>query len=149
MGNIFHSCSSFNCFFCVFFSFCNVVPSTSSFTPINKEANDDKKLDFLLKIYQNLIQIFFSASLFDILLSSSKLPFTCWENRSHENQIKFTGTPYLFLGSCQFQCHQGGHKNVSKKRKFRQTQKQRLKGDHAEPIKTKKLTQLEKKLVVL
>ena len=118
-----------------------MVPSTSSFTPINKEANDDKKLDFLLKIYQNLIQIFFSASLFDILLSSSKLPFICWENRRRENQIKFTGTPYLFLGSCQFQCHQGGHKNVRKKRIFHKTQKERLKGDHAEPIKTKKLTQ--------
>ena len=92
-----------------------------------------------------MIQVFFSASLFDILLSSSKLPFICWENRRGENQIKFV-TPYLLLGSCQFQCHQGDDKNVSKKRKFRETQKEKLKGDHAEPIKTKKLTQPSKKV---
>ena len=30
--------------------------------------------------------------------------------------------------------------------KFRETQKQKLTGDHAEPIKTKKLTQLSKKV---
>ena len=89
---------------------------------------------------------FFSASLLDILSSSSKLPFTCWENRSGENQIKFTGTPYLFLRNCQFQCHQGSDKDISKKVKFRETQKEKLTGDHAEPIKTKKnsLTQLSK-----
>ena len=90
--------------------------------------------------------LFFSASLLDILSSSSKLPFICWENRRGENQIKFTGTPYLFLGSCQFQCHQGSDKNISKKVKFRETQKEKLTGDHAEPIKTKKLTQLSKKV---
>ena len=66
-----------------------------------------------------------------------------------ENQIKFTGTPYLFLGSCQFQYHQGDDKNVSKKRKFRETQKEKLTGDHAEPIKTINSLTLQKKLVVL
>ena len=50
------------------------------------------------------------------------------------------------MGSCQFQCHQGGDKNVSKKRKFRETQKEKLTGDHAEPIKIKKLTQPSKKV---
>ena len=92
-----------------------------------------------------MIQIFFSASLLDILSSSSKLPFICWENKRSENQIKFTGTPYLFLGSFQFQCHQGGEKNVSKKRIFRKTQKEKLKGNHAKPIKIKKLNQPPKK----
>ena len=87
-----------------------------------------------------MIQTFFSASLLDILLSLSKLLFICSENRRGENQIKFTGTSYLFLGGCQFQCHQGGDK-ISKKRKFRETQKEKLTGHHAEPIKTKKLTQ--------
>ena len=87
-----------------------------------------------------MIQTFFSASLLDILLSLSKLLFTCSENRRGENQIKFTGTSYLFLGGCHFQCHQGGDK-ISKKRKFRETQKEKLTGHHAEPIKTKKLTQ--------
>ena len=82
----------------------------------------------------------------DILSSSSKLPYICWENKRGANQIKLTGTPYLFLGSCQFQCHQGGDKNVSKKRIFRETQKEKLTGDHAEPIKTKKLTQPSKKV---
>ena len=82
----------------------------------------------------------------DILSSSSKLPSICWENKRGENQIKFTGTPYLFLGSCQFQCHQGGDKNVSKKRIFRETQKEKLTGDNAEPIKTKRLTQPSKKV---
>ena len=52
----------------------------------------------------------------------------------------------MFLGSCQFQCHQGSDKNISKKVKFRETQKEKLTGDHAEPIKTKKLTQLSKKV---
>ena len=87
-----------------------------------------------------MIQTFFSASLLDILLSLSKLLFICSENRRGENQIKFTGTSYLFLGGCHFQCHQGGDK-ISKKRKFRETQKEKLTGHHAEPIKTKKLTQ--------
>ena len=88
---------------------------------------------------------FFPATLLDILSSSSKLPFISWENRRGENQIKFTGTP-SFLGSCQFQCHQGSDKNISKKVKFRETQKEKLTGDHAEPIKTKKLTQPSKKV---
>ena len=48
------------------------------------------------------------------------------------------------MGSCQFQRHQGGDKNVSKKRKFCETQKEKLMGDHAEPIKTKKVTQPSK-----
>ena len=65
--------------------------------------------------------VFFSASLLDILSSSSKLPFICWENKRGENQIKFTGTPYLILGRCQFQCYQGDDKNVNKKRIFRET----------------------------
>ena len=52
----------------------------------------------------------------------------------------------MFLGSCQFQCHQGSDKNISKKVKFRETQKEKLTGDHAEPIKTKKLTQPSKKV---
>ena len=82
----------------------------------------------------------------DILSSSSKLPFVCWENRRSENQIKFTGTPYLFLGSCQFQCHQVGDKIVSKKRKFREAQKEKLTADYVEPVKTKKLTQPSKKV---
>ena len=89
---------------------------------------------------------FFSASFLDILSSSSKLPFICWENKRGRNQIKFTGAPYLYLGSCQFQCHQGSDKNITKKVKFRETQKEKLTGDHAEPIKTKKLTQLSKKV---
>ena len=93
-----------------------------------------------------MIQTFFSASLLDILLSLSKLLFICSENRRGENQIKFTGTPYLFLGSCQFQCHQVSDKYISKKVKFRETQKEKLTGDHAEPIKTKKLTQPSKKV---
>ena len=50
------------------------------------------------------------------------------------------------MGSCQFQCHQGGDKNFSKKRIFRETQKEKLTGGHAEPIKTKKLTQPSKKV---
>ena len=50
----------------------------------------------------------------DLLSSSSKLRFICWEHRGGEKQIKFTGTPYLFLGSCQFQCHQEGDNNDSK-----------------------------------
>ena len=82
----------------------------------------------------------------DILSSSPKLPFLCWENRRGENQVKFTGTPYLYLGSCQFQCHQGGDENVSKKRKFRETQKEKSTDNHAEPIKAKKLTQPSKKV---
>ena len=82
----------------------------------------------------------------NILSLSSKLPFICWENRKGENQVKFTGTPYLYLGSCQFQCHQGGNKNVSKKRKFRKTQKEKSTDDHAELMKTKKLTQPSKKV---
>ena len=77
----------------------------------------------------------------DILSSSSKLSFICWENRRGENQIKFTGTPYLFLRSCQFQCHQEGDGNVSKKAKFLEKQKEKLTDEHAEPIKTEKLTQ--------
>ena len=93
-----------------------------------------------------MIRKFSLASLLEILLSSSKLPFICWENRRSENQIEFTGTPYLFLGSFQFQCHQGSDKNISKKVKFRKTQKEKLTGDHAEPIKTKKLTQPSKKV---
>ena len=80
-----------------------------------------------------------------ILLSLSKLLFICSENRRGENQIKFTGTSYLFLGGCQFQCHQGGDK-ISKKSKFRETQKEKLTGDHAKPIKTKNLTQPSKKV---
>ena len=50
------------------------------------------------------------------------------------------------MGSCQFQCHQGGDKNVSKKRIFRETQKEKLKGDHAQPIKIKQLAQPSKKV---
>ena len=92
-----------------------------------------------------MIQTFFSASLLDILLSLSKLLFICSENRRGENQIKFTGISYLFLGGCQFQCHQEGDK-ISKKRKFSETQKEKLTGHHAEPIKTKKLTQPSKKV---
>ena len=82
----------------------------------------------------------------DILSSTSKLPFICWKNVRGENQIKFTGTPYLFLGSCQSQCRQGGDKNVNKKRKFCETQKEKLTGDNAEQIKIKKLTQPSKKV---
>ena len=88
--------------------------------------------------------VFFSVSLLDILSSSSILLFICWENRRGENKIKFTGTPYLLLGSCQFQCHQGSDKNISKKVKFRETQKEKLTGNHAEPIKTKKRAQPSK-----
>ena len=89
---------------------------------------------------------FFSASLLDILSSSSKLAFICWQNRRGENQIKFPGTLYLYLASCQFQCHQDSNKNISKKVKFHETQKEKLTGDHAEPIKSKKLTQPPKKI---
>ena len=50
------------------------------------------------------------------------------------------------MGSCQFQYYQGCNKNVSKNTKFRETRKEKLTGDHAESIKTKKLTQPSKKV---
>ena len=40
----------------------------------------------------------------------------------------------------------GGDKNVSKKKKFRATQKEKLTADHAEPIKTTKLSLPSKKV---
>ena len=70
----------------------------------------------------------------------------CWQNRRGENQIKFPDTLNLYLASCQFQCHQDSDKNISKKVKFHETQKETLTGDHAEPIKSKKLSQPPKKI---
>ena len=40
----------------------------------------------------------------------------------------------------------GSDKNISEKVKFHETQKEKLTGDHAEPIKTEKLTQPSKKV---
>ena len=68
-------------------------------------------------------------------------------NRRSENQIKLTSIQYLLLGSCQFQFHQGGDKNVSKKRKFRETQKEKLTGNHVEPSKLKISLNFQKKWV--
>ena len=130
--------------FLCFFSLCNVVPSASWVTPINKQANGVKSWIVHEKCTRIWSKCFFSVSLLDILSSSSILPFICWENWRGENKIKFTGTPYLLLGSCQLQCHQGSDKNISKKVKFRETQKEKLTGDHAEPIETKKRTQPSK-----
>ena len=81
---------------------------------------------------------FFLTSWLDIQSSSSNLPFICWENRWGENQIKFTSIPYFFLGNCQLQYYQGGNNNVGKKKKFCETQQEKLTCDHGEPIKTKK-----------
>ena len=89
---------------------------------------------------------FFLTSWLDIQSSSSNLPFICWENRWGENQIKFTSIPYFFLENCQLQYYQGGNNNVGKKKKFCETQQEKLTCDQVNQSKLKKLTQSSKEI---
>ena len=61
--------------------------------------------------------------------------------------IYFDGVPYIFLGNRDYQCHQGKDSNITKKRKYKETRKDLVRGvDHTQHIKTRKLSQPSKKL---
>ena len=73
----------------------------------------------------------------DILSSSSIFPFIYCENRRSENQNQVHWyTAFIFRKLSVPISSRGGDKNVSKKREFREKQKEKLTGDHTEPIKT-------------
>ena len=74
--------------------------------------------------------------------NSSKLPSICWE----KGDVKYDGIPYIQLGVCSFQCHQGEDFNIGHKKKHKEKQEQKLKSDHAECFKMKKLSQPSKKV---
>ena len=82
----------------------------------------------------------------DILKDVSKIPAICWENQKGEYPIKFDGIPYIWLGSCEYQCHQGKDKNVIIKQKYRLKQQEKLCSDHPEAVQTRKLAQPSKKV---
>ena len=73
-------------------------------------------------------------NLVDYLLKESKLPQVCWENgrKGDLMHIPFDGVPFVLLSTREYQCHQGKDKNVSKKMKYRENQRQKLCSDHSQ-----------------
>ena len=87
----------------------------------------------------------FSVSL-EQLIQDSKLRI-CWTHDKGDLKIPFDGVPYVWLGNCDFQCHQGADKNVAKKQKYFEEQKEKLKSDHSAPVKMRRLTQPTNKTI--
>ena len=88
---------------------------------------------------------FISVTNFDQILenkNSRKLPSICWE----KGDVKYDGVPYIQLGVCSYQCHQGEDFNIGNKKKHKEKQEQKLNSDQAEFVKTKKLSQPSKKV---
>ena len=96
---------------------------------------------------QIYLSIHILASLVQII-GESKLPPVCWEHQKGDLQLTFDGVPYIWLGNCDFQCHQGFDKNIGKKKKHHLNQQKKLKSDHAVNVETRKLTQPTKKVIV-
>ncbi|XP_066917540.1 uncharacterized protein [Clytia hemisphaerica] len=69
--------------------------------------------------------------------NSSKLPSICWE----KGDVEYDGIPYIQLGACQYQCHQGQDFNIGNKKKHKLKQEQKI-----EFVKTKKLSKPSKKV---
>ena len=63
-------------------------------------------------------------------------------------EIKFSGTPFILIGSQTYRCHQGKDINVSKKRFFTMKQKKKVLFEHSH-IKSLKLPQPTKKMECL
>lgn len=83
-----------------------------------------------------------------ILEDSPKLPSICWERNAKNDHfpIEFNGTPYIFLGTREYHCHQGSDKNLSVKQKYVNKKMNLARGDHVQHIKSRKLAQPSKKL---
>ena len=80
------------------------------------------------------------------LKAPRKIPPICWEHKKGDLQIDFDGIPYIWLGKCDYQCHQGKHKNTSIKQKHHLKQQAKLKSDHAASVQMIKLVQPSKKV---
>ena len=77
------------------------------------------------------------------------MPPICWENHGKNDNfpIHFDGVPYIFLSNRDYQCHQWRDRNITKKQKYKETRKDLVRGvDQTQHIKTRKLSQLSKKL---
>ena len=107
-----------------------------------------RKSSLISNIYLKYIQSNFLGTLVDIA-QREKIPPICWENHGKNDNfpIYFDGVPYIFLGNRDYQCHQGKDRNITKKRKYKETRKDLARGvDHTQHIKTRKLSQPSKKL---
>ena len=133
MANIFCLCSSLNCFFCVFSPFAMwFLPLLDSPRLINRQTMTKSwKVYFkytriwskhffqhlhLIPCYRHQNYLSYIGKIEEVKIKSSSLVHRIyfWEVVS---SIVIKG--------------RGGDKNVSKKRKFRETQKEKLTGDHA------------------
>ena len=87
-------------------------------------------------------------SLEDICLRE-KIPAVSWERHGKNDKftLHFDGVPYIFLGTREYQCHQGNDKNKCNKDKHRKKKNELVRGiDHTQHIKSRKLAQPTKKL---
>ena len=58
--------------------------------------------------------------------------------------IPFDGVPFILLSTREYQCHQ--RNDNFKKMKYRENQRQKLRSDHHQHVKTRKLSQPTEKL---
>ena len=73
----------------------------------------------------------------------------CWENHGKNDNfpIHFDGVPYIFLGNRDYQCHQGRHRNITKKQKYKETRKDLVRGvDPTQHKNEKIITTFKKKI---
>ncbi|XP_057316143.1 uncharacterized protein LOC130657191 isoform X1 [Hydractinia symbiolongicarpus] len=82
------------------------------------------------------------------VLEASSSPQICWQLTHKEDSlpIHFNGIPYIWLGTKNYQCHQGKDRGISIKKKYKQDREEKLRGDHPECVRTRKLAQHTKKL---
>lgn len=71
-----------------------------------------------------------------------------WQSTHKDDSLPifFNGIPYVWLGTKKYQCHQGKDKGVSIKADYKKKREEKLRGDHPECVKTRKLAQHTKKL---
>ncbi|XP_066924314.1 uncharacterized protein [Clytia hemisphaerica] len=71
-----------------------------------------------------------------------KLPFVRWEmnQRNDKLPLKFTGTPYIWVGTKNYICHQGQDKNIRRKEKLKGQAAANFasKGDHPQYSKVRR-----------
>ncbi|XP_057290826.1 uncharacterized protein LOC130613509 [Hydractinia symbiolongicarpus] len=82
------------------------------------------------------------------VLEASSSPQICWQLTHKEDSlpIHFNGISYIWLGTKKYQCHQGKDRGISIKKKYKQDREEKLRGDHPECVRTRKLAQHTKKL---
>ena len=81
----------------------------------------------------------------DFLKQNPKFKIRWQSSNTGDMEIKFSGTPFILIGSQTYQCHLGKDFNVSKKIYYNEAKKKKVLFEHSH-IKSRKLPEPTKKM---